>query len=53
MARYQRRSQWVNRLIAEMFLAGISTRRVGLIVEALLDASASATTVSRVLSPPG
>ncbi len=40
--------RWVNELIQEMFLAGVSTRRVGQIAEALLETSVSATTVSRI-----
>ncbi len=46
--RYQRRQPLVNELIREMFVAGVSTRRVGEILEALLGDCPSATTVSRV-----
>jgi putative transposase len=46
--RYGRRARLVNRLIVEMFVAGVSTRRVGEVLEALLGDSPSATTVSRV-----
>jgi len=45
---YSRRAPWVNQLIQEMFLAGIGTRRVGLLLGGLLDASVSASTVSRI-----
>ena len=45
---YARRAPWVNDLVQEMFVAGVSTRRVRVIVESLLDASVSATTVSRI-----
>ncbi len=48
LARYRRRAPWVDRLAQEMFLAGVSTRRVGPIMESLLEASLSASTVSRV-----
>ncbi len=48
LERYGRRVRWVNELIQEMFLAGVSTRRVGQIAEALLETSVSATTVSRI-----
>lgn len=48
LGRYRRHSPWVNRLVREMFVAGVSTRRVGAIMEALLQASVSASTVSRI-----
>ena len=48
LERYRRRAPWVDRLAQEMFLAGVSTRRVGPIMESLLEASVSASTVSRV-----
>jgi putative transposase len=48
LARYARRAPWVNALVEEMFVAGVSTRRVGRIVERLLGASVSATSVSRI-----
>lgn len=48
LERYGRRAQWVNELVQDMFLAGVSTRRVSRIVEALLEASVSATSVSRI-----
>jgi putative transposase len=50
LERYARRAPWVNQLVQEMFLAGVSTRRVGPIVEGLLEAQVSASTVSRVCS---
>lgn len=46
--RYQRRQPLVNALIMEMFIAGVATRRVGEILEALLGDAPSATTVSRI-----
>ena len=46
--RYQRRQPLVNRLILEMFVAGVATRRVGEVLEALLGDCPSAATVSRV-----
>ena len=48
LERYGRRSPWINELVQAMFLAGVSTRRVGAILESLLEASVSATTVSRI-----
>ena len=48
LARSGRRTRWVNELVPEMFLAGVSTRRVGQITEARLEASVSATSVSRI-----
>ncbi len=48
LERYGRRARWVNELVQEMFLAGVSTRRVGQITEALLEASVSASSVSRI-----
>jgi putative transposase len=47
-ARYQRRQPLVNALIVAMFVAGVATRRVGEILEALLGECPSATTVSRI-----
>lgn len=46
--RYQRRQQQVNDVIRNVFLAGVSTRRVGETLEALLGERVSAQTVSRV-----
>lgn len=48
LERYSRRAPWVNQLVQEMFVAGVSTRRVRQIVEGLLEASVSQTTVSRI-----
>jgi len=47
-ARYQRRAPLVNALMVAMFVAGVATRRVGEILEALLGDCPSATTVSRI-----
>jgi len=47
-SRYQRRQQQVNNTIRNVFLAGVSTRRVGETLEALLGDRVSAQTVSRV-----
>ncbi len=47
-SRYQRRQAQVNRAIRAVFLAGVSTRRVGETLEALLGDRVSAQTVSRV-----
>lgn len=47
-SRYQRRLGQVNQVIRETFLAGVSTRRVGETLEALLGERVSAQTVSRV-----
>lgn len=49
LTRYQRRQGRVNWLIREMFLAGVSTRRVGEVLELILGQSLSPQTVSRVL----
>jgi transposase-like protein len=46
--RYARRQPLVNRLMLEMFVAGVATRRVGEVLEALLRECPSATTVSRI-----
>ena len=46
-SRYQRRQGQVNQVIRETFLAGVSTRRVGETLEALLGERVSAQTVSR------
>jgi len=48
-SRYQRRQEQVNNVIRNVFLAGISTRRVGETLEALLGDRVSAQTVSRVV----
>lgn len=47
-SRYQRRQQQVNSVIRDVFLAGVSTRRVGETLEALVGERVSAQTVSRV-----
>jgi len=47
-SRYRRRQAQVDRLIREMFLAGVSTRRVGETLEAMLGERVGAQTVSRV-----
>jgi putative transposase len=47
-ARYARRQPLVNQLMLEMFVAGVATRRVGEVLEALLGECLSATTVSRI-----
>lgn len=46
--RYQRRQAMVEKMIRDVFLAGVSTRRVGETLEALLGERVSAQTVSRV-----
>lgn len=46
--RYQRRQEQVNDMVREMFLAGVSTRKVEEVVRPLLGASISAQTVSRI-----
>ena len=47
-ANYQRRMAAVDRALKDIFLAGVSTRRVGEALSCLLDAPVSATTVSKV-----
>ncbi len=47
-SRYHRRQAQVDALIRDMFLAGVSTRRVGETLEGLLGERVSAQTVSRV-----
>jgi len=47
--RYQRRQADVNQLIRDMFLAGVSTRRVGEVLAPVLGEAPSPQTVSRVL----
>lgn len=46
--KYQRRQSKVNKLIREMFLAGISTRRVGEVLQPILGQPISPEAVSRV-----
>lgn len=48
LPRYQRRQPAVNDLLRNVFLAGVSTRRVGEVVQSLLGVRWSATTVSTV-----
>lgn len=48
LPRYQRRQPAVNGLLQEVFLAGVSTRRVGEVVQPLLGVKWSASTVSTV-----
>ena len=48
LPRYQRRQPSVNRLLQDVFLAGVSTRRVGEVVQPLLGVRWSASTVSTV-----
>jgi transposase-like protein len=50
--RYHRRQAQVDRLLRDMFLAGVSTRRVGEALEAILGERVSAQTVSRVVRSP-
>lgn len=45
---YQRRMEAVDRALKDIFLAGVSTRRVGEALSCLLDAPISATTISNV-----
>ena len=45
---YQRRQAYVDGLIQDVFLAGVSTRRVGAVLEGLLGEPVSAQTVSRI-----
>ncbi len=46
--RYRRCEQLVENLIRDIFLAGISTRRVGAAISALLETKVSSSTVSRI-----
>jgi transposase-like protein len=50
LAAYERRQSEVNRLVREAFLAGVSTRRVGEVLESTLGIRLSPQTVSRILS---
>ena len=45
---YQRRMEAVDRALKDIFLAGVSTRRVGEALSCLLDTTISATTISNV-----
>jgi transposase-like protein len=47
--RYQRRQEAVNDSIKDIFLAGVSTRRVGEVLKPLIRANPSASTVSEVV----
>lgn len=47
--RYHRRQEEVENLIRDMFLAGVSTRRVGEVLKPLLGFEVSATTVSTIV----
>lgn len=49
LERYQHRQKRVNGLIREMFLAGVSTRRVGEVLSPILGEAPSPQTVSRVV----
>ena len=46
--RYERRQKRVNEMVREMFLSGVSTRRVREVIEPLLGDGVSAQTVSRI-----
>lgn len=46
--KYSRRQNCVNKLLMDSFLAGISTRRVGEVLENLLDDKPSSSTISRI-----
>ena len=48
LPRYQRRQEKVNRLVREMFLSGVSTRKVEEVVRPLLGITLSPQTVSRI-----
>jgi transposase-like protein len=48
LPRYQRRQEKVNQMVREMFLNGVSTRKVQEVVEPLLGTEISAQTVSRI-----
>ena len=50
LERYRKRQGEVNRLVRDMFLAGVSTRRVGEVLEPILGDSISASTVSSITS---
>jgi transposase-like protein len=45
---YQRRWQQINDFIREIFIAGVSTRETGLVLQGLLDTQPSASTVSTI-----
>ena len=48
LAHYQRRREEINQMVREMFLAGVSTRRVGEVLSRLQGEPVSAQTVSRI-----
>jgi putative transposase len=48
LANYQRRQPQINRMIRDLFLAGVSTRRVGEVLDQVWGQSVSAQTVSNV-----
>ncbi len=50
LPRYQRRQNDVNEMVRGMFLAGVSTRRVGEVLATINDGKVSAQTVSRITS---
>lgn len=49
LARYQRRQDKVNEIVREMFLDGVSTRKVQEVLKPMLKADLSAQSVSRIL----
>lgn len=48
LPRYQRRQEEINRMVRSMFLAGVSTRRVGEVLTKIKGENISAQTVSRI-----
>ena len=48
LPRYERRQSRVNQMVRQMFLAGVSTRRVREVIEPLLGGGVSAQSVSRI-----
>jgi putative transposase len=49
LEKYRRRQGQINQLVKDMFLAGVSTRRVGEVLEPILGEAISASTVSNIL----
>lgn len=49
LPRYQRRQEEINHMVRDMFLSGVSTRRVGEVLSAVGGPNMSAQTVSRVV----
>lgn len=45
---YQRRDQWVGETVTRMYQKGVSTRKIGQMIEHMLGSSYSATTVSNI-----